>query len=302
MSSLTELSTILLRHAPGDGMHPTQIARLQIMRSAAPTVAMPTVYTPMLCLVAQGRKQAMLGAQAYVYHPQMHLVASVDLPIVGSVIQASSAQPYLCFCLDLDTAVLSELAINHPELVDTQRDAASAGLLLNRSTPQLQDAALRLARLLDRPHEIAALAPLIVRELLYRLMADPANAAVRQMAIADSRLNQISRAIVWLREHYAQRFSIEQIADLSAMSRSTFHAHFKAVTTMTPLEYRSQLRVHEARRLMVAEALTAADAGFRVGYESASQFSRDYARILGISPARDAQRLRANAQDATEAA
>lgn len=302
MSSLTELSTILLRHAPGDGMHPTQIARLRIMRSAAPTVAMPTVYTPMLCLVAQGRKQAMLGAQAYVYHPQMYLVASVDLPIVGSVIQASSAQPYLCFCLDLDTAVLSELAINHPELVDTQRDAASAGLLLNRSTPQLQDAALRLARLLDRPHEIAALAPLIVRELLYRLMADPANAAVRQMAIADSRLNQISRAIVWLREHYAQRFSIEQIADLSAMSRSTFHAHFKAVTTMTPLEYRSQLRVHEARRLMVAEALTAADAGFRVGYESASQFSRDYARILGISPARDAQRLRANAQDATEAA
>ncbi|WP_258522694.1 AraC family transcriptional regulator, partial [Xanthomonas oryzae] len=140
MSSLTELSTILLRHAPGDGMHPTQIVGLQIMRSGSPTVAMPSVYTPMLCLVAQGRTQAMLGAQAYVYHPQMYLVASVDLSIVGSVIEASNAQPYLCFCLDLDTAVLSELAINHPELVDTQRDAASAGLLLNHSTPQLQDA------------------------------------------------------------------------------------------------------------------------------------------------------------------
>ncbi|MCC4605402.1 AraC family transcriptional regulator [Xanthomonas campestris] len=302
MSSLSELSTLLLRHAPVDGMHATPIPGLQIMRSATRTVSIPTVYTPMLCLVAQGRKRAMLGAQAFHYHPEMYLVASVDLPIVGSVVEASAEHPYLCFCLDLDTAILSELAIQHPELTEHQRDAAPAGLLLNRSTPQLQDTAVRLARLLDQPHEIAALAPLVTRELLYRLMAAPANAVVRQMAIADSRLNQISKAIVWLREHYAQRFSIEQIADLSAMSRSTFHAHFKAVTSMTPLEYRSQLRVHEARRLMVAEALTAADAGFRVGYESASQFSRDYARILGKPPARDAQRLRANMPDAAELA
>ncbi|MCC4621574.1 AraC family transcriptional regulator [Xanthomonas cassavae CFBP 4642] len=302
MSSLTELSTLLLRHAPADGMHATPITGLQIMRSSTRTVSIPTVYTPMLCLVAQGRKRAMLGAQAFHYHPEMYLVASVDLPIVGAVVQASAEQPYLCFCLDLDTAILSELAIQHPELTEQQRDAAPAGLLLNRSTPQLQDTAVRLARLLDQPHEIAALAPLVTRELLYRLMAAPANAVVRQMAIADSRLNQISKAIVWLREHYAQRFSIEQIADLSAMSRSTFHAHFKAVTSMTPLEYRSHLRVHEARRLMVAEALTAADAGFRVGYESASQFSRDYARILGEPPARDAQRLRANTPDAAELA
>ncbi|MFO3703724.1 AraC family transcriptional regulator N-terminal domain-containing protein [Xanthomonas codiaei] len=302
MSSLTELSTLLLRHAPADGMHATPIAGLQIMRSSTRTVSIPTIYTPMLCLVAQGRKRAMLGAQAFHYHPEMYLVASVDLPIVGSVIEASAEQPYLCFCLDLDTAILSELAIHHPELAEPQRDAAPAGLLLNRSTPQLQDTAVRLARLLDQPHEIAALAPLVTRELLYRLMADPANAVVRQMAVADSRLNQISKAIVWLREHYAQRFSIEQIADLSAMSRSTFHAHFKAVTSMTPLEYRSHLRVHEARRLMVAEALTAADAGFRVGYESASQFSRDYARILGEPPARDAQRLRASTPTATELA
>ncbi|MCC4612079.1 AraC family transcriptional regulator [Xanthomonas campestris pv. esculenti] len=302
MSSLIELSTLLLRHAPADGLHATAIAGLQIMRSSTQTLSIPTVYTPMLCLVAQGRKRAMLGAQAYDYHPDMYLVASVDLPIVGSVTQASAAQPYLCFCLDLDTAVLSELAIHHPELAEPQRDAAATGLLLNHSTPPLHDTAVRLARLLDRPQEIAALAPLVTRELLYRLMADPANAVVRQMAIADSRLNQISKAIVWLREHYAQRFSIEQIADLSAMSRSTFHAHFKTVTSMTPLEYRSHLRVHEARRLMVAEALTAAAAGFRVGYESASQFSRDYARILGEPPARDAQRLRTSTPDATEAA
>ncbi|MEA9555160.1 AraC family transcriptional regulator [Xanthomonas nasturtii] len=301
-SATADLTDILLRHAPADGMHATPIAGLHVMRSAVATDAIPTVYTPMLCLVAQGRKRAMLGAQAYHYHPQMYLVASVDLPIVGSVIEASATHPYLCFCLDLDTAVLSELAIHHAELAEPQRDTASAGLLLNRSTPQLYDTAVRLAGLLDRPQEIAALAPLVTRELLYRLMADPANAVVRQMAIADSRLNQISKAIVWLREHYAQRFSIEQIADLSAMSRSTFHAHFKTVTSMTPLEYRSHLRVHEARRLMVADALTAADAGFRVGYESASQFSRDYARILGEPPARDAQRLRASTPDATEAA
>ncbi|MBB4130041.1 hypothetical protein GGR62_000789 [Xanthomonas campestris] len=130
-SATADLTDILLRHAPADGIHATPIAGLHVMRSAVATDSIPTVYTPMLCLVAQGRKRAMLGAQAYHYHPQMYLVASVDLPIVGSVIEASATHPYLCFCLDLDTAVLSELAIHHAELAEPQRDTASAGLLLN---------------------------------------------------------------------------------------------------------------------------------------------------------------------------
>ncbi|MEA9605237.1 AraC family transcriptional regulator [Xanthomonas campestris pv. plantaginis] len=301
-SSIAHLIDVLQRHAPTDGTFSTAVPGLRLMRCSAPTYSIPTVYTPTLCLVAQGHKQAMLGTTAYHYHPAMYLVASVDLPIIGSVIEASPAQPYLCFCLDLDVAVLSDLAIRYPALAEQAGDAPASGLLLNRSTPELHDTALRLARLLDQPRDIDALAPLVLRELLYRLMAEPGNAIVRQMAIADSRLNQISRAIAWLRAHYAERFSIEQIADLSAMSRSTFHTHFKAVTSMTPLEFRSHLRVQEARRLMVAEALSAADAGFRVGYESASQFSRDYARILGTPPARDAQQLRASRQDAIEVA
>ncbi|KAB7770133.1 AraC family transcriptional regulator [Xanthomonas maliensis] len=292
-SSNADLADVVLRHAPTEGSYDTAVPGLRLIHWSTPSSAIPTVYTPTLCLVAQGRKRAMVGATVYHYHPDMYLVASVDLPVIGSVIEASPAHPYLCVSLDLDVAILSDLAIRHPDLSMAAGDPPSAGLSLNRSTPELRDTALRLTRLLDQPRDIEALAPLITRELLYRLMAAPGNAMVRQMAVADSRLNQISRAIVWLREHYAQRFSIEQIADLSAMSRSTFHAHFKAVTSMTPLEYRSHLRVQEARRLMVAESLTAADAGFRVGYESASQFSRDYARLLGVPPARDAQRLRA---------
>ncbi|MNI57489.1 HTH-type transcriptional activator RhaS [compost metagenome] len=154
------------------------------------------------------------------------------------------------------------------------------------------DAAVRLARLLDTPADIEELAPLIIREMLYRLLTSNANGIVRQMARGDSRLNQIARAIAWIRHHYHDTCRIEEMADVAGMSRSTFHAHFKAVTAMTPLEFRSQLRLQEARRLMVAQSIDAAGAGYRVGYESPSQFSRDYVRMFGLPPGKDADRLR----------
>lgn len=295
MSSLKKLIDIVSRHVPGDGIHDSPIPGVDLIRSSTPTMPMPVVYEPTLCLIAQGRKRVMLGTTAYVYDPARYLIASVDLPVMGSVIEASESTPYLCLALDLDMTVLSDLALRH-SLPDESDSAPDPGMALNDTTPELLDAMVRLISLLDSPADIEALAPLVTREILYRLLVDPRNSIVRQLARADSRLSQIAKAISWLREHYGEACRIEDIADLAGMSRSTFHAHFKSVTSMSPLEFRSQLRLQEARRLMVAEAMDAAGAGFRVGYESPSQFSRDYVRMFGAPPAKDAGRLRKEAE------
>jgi AraC-like DNA-binding protein len=291
LNSLSKLVDIVGRHVRDDGIHSTAIPGVSLIRSATPTMPMPVVYEPTLCLVAQGRKQAMLGTTAYVYDPAKYLIASVDLPVMGSVIEASEAVPYLCLALDLDITVLSELALRHP-LREESVSAPPAGIKLNDTTPELLDAAVRLAGLLDRPRDIEALAPLVIREMLYRLLTENGNSLIRQMAQADSRLNQIAKAIAWLRSHYKEACRIGDLVDIAGMSRSSFHAHFKAITSMSPLEFRNQLRLQEARRLMVTEAVDAAEAGYAVGYESPSQFSRDYARLFGMPPAKDAWRLR----------
>jgi AraC-like DNA-binding protein len=296
MDPLARLIDIIARHAQNDGEHATPLPGVSLLRSATPTMPMPVVYEPTLCLIVQGRKQAVLGAVTYAYDVDTYLVASVDLPVTGTVVEASAARPYLCLRLNLDMAALGELALrcpgDGPEHGRADADEPGPGLATGAVTPALLDAAARLAALLDTPGDIAALAPLFTREILYRLLTGPDSRAIRQMARADSRMNGIARAIVWLRGHYAQACRIEEMAEVARMSRSAFHAHFKAVTALSPLAFRTQLRMHEARRLMVAEGLDAAGAGYRVGYESPSQFSRDYARIFGTPPARDAGRLR----------
>lgn len=296
MNPLVKLVDIIGRHAPNDGIHGTPIPGVGLIRSGTPTMPMPVVYEPTLCLVAQGRKQAMLGTSAYVYDAAHYLIASVDLPVMGSVIEASEVAPYLCLVLDLDMTELSDLALRHPA-PDENQDALPSGIALNETTPELLDASLRLLSLLDRPGDIDALAPLVIREILYRLLTGTGNGILRQMARADSRLNQIAKAIAWLRSRYNETCRIDDIADVAGMSRSTFHAHFKAVTSMSPLAFRNQLRLQEARRLMVAEAMDAAAAGYQVGYENPSQFSRDYVRMFGMPPAKDAWRLRTTVQE-----
>ncbi|ANF59587.1 AraC family transcriptional regulator [Halotalea alkalilenta] len=291
MNRLDKLVDLIGRHAPADGSHETPMPGVKLLRASSPTMPMPVIYAPTLCLIAQGTKQANLGATTYRYDPAYFLVASVELPVMGSVIEASASHPYLSLQLDLDSAELSDLAIRYS--ASAKDEATSpAGLTLNRTTPALLDAAIRLVGLLDTPHDIDALAPLTIREILYRLLTGPDNSVVRHMAQADSRLNQIARAIVWIRAHFRGPCRIEHAAEVAGMSRSTFHLHFKAVTTMSPIEFRTQLRMQEARRLMVSDAADAASAGFQVGYESPSQFSRDYARIFGMPPARHASQTR----------
>jgi AraC-like DNA-binding protein len=294
MQDLSIFARAIARHAPQDGTFGTAIPGVKLIRSSTPTMPMPVIYEPTICFVAQGRKRAMLGATAYDYDPARYLIASVGLPIMGSVTQASAAEPYLCLQLDLDMSVLGELAIQHPPAPDAPV-AMPTGIALHETTPALLDAAIRLTSLLDTPADVEALAPLTIREIVYRLLTGASGHVIRHMAQSDSRLNQIARAIVWIRAHFAEPCRIEQAAEVAGMSRSTFHQHFRSVTRLTPIEFRTQLRVQEARRLMVADAMDAASAGFTVGYESPSHFSRDYTRLFGAPPARDANRLRAMA-------
>lgn len=290
MDTLDTLAARIARHAPSDGTFETPLPGVKLIRSATPTLPMPVIYEPTVCIVAQGRKRAMLGPVAYVYDPAQFLIASVGLPVMGSVIEASAARPYLSLQIDLDMQALGELILRHPAA--KPGPDASAGLTLNETTPPLIDAASRLIGLLDAPDDLEALAPLTQREILYRLLTGPGGDIVRQMATADSRLSQIARAILWIRANFREPCRIEEAAEIAGMSRSSFHLHFKAVTAMSPIEYRTQLRLQEARRLMVTDALDAASAGFTVGYESPSHFSRDYSRIFGRPPATDAGRLR----------
>jgi AraC-like DNA-binding protein len=289
-SSLSELQALIGRYCDSGAVE-TPIPRLALHRATAPTGPMSTLYEPALCVVVQGRKQAMLGATSYIYDAAKYLVVSVDLPIVGGVIEASEEKPYLGFRLSLDPAMLAAMLLEMPaDSSDAQRPGT--GLALSPLTPDLIDPVLRLVRLLDRPGDIPMLAPLAEREILYRLLQGPQRAMLRQIALADSRLSQINRAIGWIRRHYADPFRIETVAEAARMSPSSFHHHFKAVTSMSPLQYQKQIRLQEARRLILAQHKDAAAAGFAVGYESPSQFSREYRRLFGEPPVRDAARLR----------
>ena len=291
MTALLTFRDAIARHALADGTFTTTLPGVTLIRCASPTLPMPVIYEPTVCFVAQGRKRAALGERVFHYDPASYLVATVGLPVMGAVVEASEAAPYLCMQLDLDPALLGELTLQHPRPLPAAMDD-SAGLTLGAMTSPLLEAATRLLKLLDTPQDIAPLAPLALRELLYRLVSSEHGEVFHHMARTDTRQAQIARAILWLRANYRDASRIETLAEVAGMSRSSFHAHFKAVTAMSPLDFRGQLRMQEARRLMVGEGLDAATAGHRVGYDSPSQFSREYARLFGLPPARDAQRLR----------
>lgn len=291
MQQVDELVALAGRLVTSDGIHPTAIPRLALIRSCQPTEPLHALHEPALCIVLQGRKQVMLGEQIHLYDRTHYLVVSVDLPVVGQVLEASPEAPYLCLRLDLDPVQLGALMLESKP-ASGKPEMASPGLVVNPAAPELLDAALRLVRLLETPTDIAVLAPLAEREILYRLINGEHGARLRQIATAESKLQQVNRAIGWIRRNYDKSFSIEAVAAEARMSPSALHQHFKAVTAMSPLQYQKQLRLQEARRLIMGAALDAASAGFRVGYESPSQFSREYRRLFGAPPLRDVARLR----------
>jgi AraC-like DNA-binding protein len=287
----SELASLVERNTRADGVHETAIPRLVLMRASHPTAPLHALYEPALCIVAQGRKQAILAGELYVYGPRQCLVISVDLPVVGHVTEATPESPYLCVRIDLDPIELGELILETGLGASAVR-APGPALAVAPVGAELYDAAVRLVRLLEHPSDIPVLAPLAMREILYRLLTGEQSARLRQIAHAESRAQSINRAIHWLKRNYAEPFRVETLAREAGMSSSALHHHFKSVTAMSPLQYQKRIRLQEARRLMLGQAMDAATAALSVGYESPSQFSREYRRLFGAPPARDIARLR----------
>lgn len=288
MQTMASLAEIITRHAPKTGMFVTALPRMSLFRADAPTLPIPSVYEASLCLIAQGAKRVSLGDHSLIYDAARYLLVSVDLPLTGHIIEARPDEPYLCCKVDLDLSALSDLIIAEGR---PARAEPLPVLAVYPSDPDLVDAAYRLVKLLDQPGSIPALAPLIEREILYRLLCGPHGPTLRHLSAADSHLSQVSRAIAAIRTGFRDQLRIRDLAAAAGMSESSLYEHFKVVTRMTPLDYQKQLRLQEARRLMLVEGAGAAAAGFAVGYESPSQFSREYRRLFGAPPRRDIDRL-----------
>jgi AraC-like DNA-binding protein len=285
------------RHAPPDGVCDTDVPGVLLGRQRTPTDPIALVVDPSLCIVAQGAKEVFLAGEVYRYDPAHSLLVSIDLPMSVRVVEASPARPCLAVRISLELPVVGELLADCPD--DPSRGPIGRGLDVSPVEPQLLDAVARLVALLDSPHTIGALAPLVLREITYRVLLGPQGARLREMAAAGAPAHQIARAILWLRDHFAAPLRGESLARQARMSLSGFHQHFKAVTGLSPLQYQKRLRLQEARRLMMSEGLDAASAAFRVGYESPSQFSREYRRLFGAPPRQDVAAVKAGALPAT---
>ena len=282
MEHLLELRT-LVEGRGQEGATETAVAGLTLYVETDPSVVAYVVHRPVLALVLGGRKRTVLGGRVFDIGPGDCVAVSVDLPATGQVTRAT----YSAVTLDLDLNLVAEL-VSEPT---ASLGGTAAGVETHRAGPDLLDAMLRLLRLLDRPDDIAVLAPMIKREVFWRVLQSPCGAMVRQIALADSRLSHVSRAVTWLRTNFAKPVRVESLAELARMSPASFHRHFKAATAMSPVQYQKQIRLQTARARLLAQSGDVAGIGFSVGYESPSQFSREYARLFGVPPARDAARF-----------
>ncbi|MEF2071762.1 AraC family transcriptional regulator [Consotaella aegiceratis] len=286
---LSVLRGILQRHLTGPRLD-TVIPGLALHGATRPTAPSRGLYQPAMCLVLQGAKLVSIGDRTMRYDPASYFVASVELPARGCISEASPEHPYLAVSMTLDRTVLSDLLCDTPSLARAE-SGGTAGFGVNAVTPGLLGAMGRLLGLLDTPDDVPVLAPLIKREILFRLLQNDEGGLLRQIARSDSRLSRIHRAIGWIRAHFDAPLEIDHLAALAGMSRASFHRHFKAATAMSPLQFQKSLRLQEARRLLLSET-DAQHTAFRVGYQSSSQFSREYARMFGLPPVRDVERLR----------
>lgn len=270
----------------------TGIPRVAMVQGKIPEHALNAVYDPMVNLILQGSKSMTIGDRTLHYCPANYFVMSVDLPAVGTVWPSASGEPYLAVALTLQPAVVAALIADLPKPAVSGK-SGEAGFSVAAVTEDLMDAWVRMLRLMQRPADIAALAPVYEREILYRVLQGPQGAMLRDIAMPDSALGRISLAIQWIRRDFAQPLRVEALAQKAAMSVSAFHRHFKAVTALSPVQYQKRIRLLQARTLLVVGGQSVTRAAFEVGYESPTQFSREYARAFGLPPGRDAQQLMA---------
>ncbi|EJG1647525.1 AraC family transcriptional regulator [Vibrio parahaemolyticus] len=288
-----KLAKLIDRWTGNANQYDTPISGLRFSRWTTPTP--PTSYThnPSICLIAQGRKRVLLGEESFIYDANHFLISSVDLPIIANIIEASEEQPYLGLIMELDLTEISQL-IAYSELAFTQAKEAQKGIAVGELSESLLDAFVRLAELLDEGQNIKILAPIIKREIFYRLLMSEQGTRLHQIVTAGSHSHQIAKAIDWLKNNFVKPLSVGDLASYTGMSKSSFYTHFRSMTSMTPLQFQKKLRLSEARRLMLTENLDAMAATFKVGYESPSQFSREYSRLFGVPPSKDIKSLREN--------
>lgn len=264
---------------------------LTLYRHDAPTEAISCMAEPAIALTVQGAKRALLGDQVFDYHPHRFLITSLDLPIVLRAVKASRETPYLSLVLKLDLRAIAELLTQIEVPPPSRAQPVTRGIVLGETTTPLLQAFDRLVQLLDEPDAVSVLAPLIQKEIFYRVLMSDQGALLWQMASFGSHGHRVSRAIDWLKSNFAEPLRVDELAADVQMSASRFHHHFRQLTSMSPLQFQKWLRLNEARRLMLTENLDASNAAFRTGYESASQFSREYSREFGAPPRRDIERL-----------
>jgi AraC-like DNA-binding protein len=297
MGPNAELKALIARHARAD--ETTAIDGVLLSALGRPGEPQASTSGTVMALIAQGAKRLAIGDRVFDYRPGQYLVASVDLPITGHYTHASADEPALGFGLILRPSAIASLLLEADAGPEPARAApAPPGLGVADATPELRDAVVRMVRLLDSPDDRDILAPMIEREILWRLITGPLGQSVRQIGLADSSLTHVSRAVRWISEHYDTPFRVEDLARSCGMSTSAFHRNFHAVTALSPIQFQKQIRLQKSRLLLLNGTDDVATAGYRVGYDSASQFSREYRRQFGLPPGRDAARLRADASAA----
>lgn len=280
-------------HADASGLARTPVAGLSIVHATVPSSLLYSISRPLICLVQQGAKRVTMGTQDFVFAAGDSLLITADVPTVSQITRASIAAPYLSLVMELDASVIAELCRE----MGASGDADEAPVRVDPTDAEVADAALRLMRLLDRPASVPVLQAQLVRELHYWLLMGRHGTAIRKLGKVDSHAQRVARAVAVIRAEFDRPLTVERLAAVAGMSQASFHQHFRAVTSLTPLQFQKYLRLIEARRLMLSESATASRAAFAVGYESVPQFTREYGRMFGQSPARDARLGRSNIED-----
>ena len=284
-------------HTRLEGDTITEIPGLRLFRRTALTSCTSAAYEPSLILYAQGQKNVQVGGSTYICDAGTCQLTSVDMPVFSQVTKASIDEPILAIIQKLDMAVVREV-LSQQEFLAPEACAGTRGMAIGKSTPELITACMRLLDLLDTPHDIPFMAGLVQREVVYRALRSPLGKHLRAIATLGDQSNRTAKAVAWLKANYSKSLHVEDLAEIAQMAVSTFHLRFKSLTQMSPLQYQKRLRLHQARMRMMNDGLDAASAAFEVGYESASQFNREYRRFFGRPPMRDVKAQQANADEA----
>lgn len=286
-----ELASLIKRYSTQDGTQKTAIPNLFFSRQSKTSEPNYGTYNTSLCFIAQGKKEVLLAEERFIYSPVDYLIASVDLPASVRVVEASPDLPYLALKIEFTPSDILEV-LREFQMGTDKKKIAKRGMYVNKIEAPLLDALSRLVQLLDTPEDIPVLAPLITKEIIYRVLQGNHGETLKQIAIEGSYTHQINYVIKHIMHNYTNAFKIEELAEIANMSKSSFYRYFKEVTAMSPIQYQKQLRLQEARSLLLSDSTDAADVAFRVGYESPSQFSREYARMFGLPPKEDINRMK----------